>query len=333
MGKLKKAGITILYVIAMIVTIGSILSIFRNTENRYLKMLDFPRIQFFIVACLNLALFLLVLKWKKWYDYLLVLGLVGSIAIQSSYLINYTKLVSETVSSVIEERRSSQVPISILLVNVKMSNQNAQPLIELIETKQPDLVIAMETDSWWNEQLQSIETQYLHTHKAINNVAYGMALYSKYPLSDTKTNYFNNRKVPSFESIIQLNNQGNVVLYSLHPVPPTHFEELPDNSGQQEVAMMEVGKKIKDRKLPSIVVGDINDVSWGSMDALTGTKGLLHDVRVGRGFYNSYNANNILMRWPLDHVFVTKEFGLLKIERLSGIGSDHFPIYTELLLQ
>ena len=98
------------------------------------------------------------------------------------------------------------------------------------------------------------------------------------------------------------------------------------------MALKKLGKEIEDRKLPTLIAGDLNDVVWSHVDALTGTQNLLYDVRVGRGFYNSYNAENIFMRWPLDHVFVTKEFRLKKLERLSKIGSDHFPIYVELVL-
>lgn len=38
------------------------------------------------------------------------------------------------------------------------------------------------------------------------------------------------------------------------------------------------------------------------------------------------------MRWTLDHVFVTEEFRLKKLERLPKIGSDQFPIFVELVL-
>lgn len=87
-----------------------------------------------------------------------------------------------------------------------------------------------------------------------------------------------------------------------------------------------------DQKLPTVVAGDLNDVVWSYVDELTGTKNILYDVRVGRGFYNSYNAENVFMRWPLDHVFVTKDFRLKQLERLPKIGSDHFPIFVELVL-
>lgn len=93
-----------------------------------------------------------------------------------------------------------------------------------------------------------------------------------------------------------------------------------------------MGTLLKNNKLPIIATGDFNDVSWGATDRLTKTEGILYDVRVGRGFYNSYNTETLLMRWPLDHVLVTDHFELMELERLEDIGSDHFPIIVKLVL-
>lgn len=332
MEKFKKSIYFVLCFIAIIMAVCSLLSIFRNTESQFLKMLDFPRIQFFVISCLGLVLLTIVIKKWQWYDYLLVLALVGGITVQCSYLIDYTPLVSEAVPSVQAETFSSDDRISILMVNVKMTNRNAKPLLELIAYRNPDLIVAMEVDDWWDRQLQSIETQYPYSQETINSVTYGMTLYSKCRFEDIKVNYLHNQKVPSFESIVELKNGKHVLLYTIHPVPPTHYEDLPDNEGNQEAAMVKLGKKIENATLPVIVAGDFNDVSWGRTNQLTETDGLLHDVRVGRGFYNSYNADNFLVRWPLDHIVVTEEFRLVHLERLSEIGSDHFPIYAELVL-
>ncbi len=332
MGKLRKTIHIILYTVALFVVVGSLLSTLSNTDSRYLKMLDFPRIQFFIASFICLILFLLFTKRWQWYDYFLAVGVLGSMLVQGSYLVNYTSLVAEAVPTAKEGTYSPEDQISILLVNVKMSNKRSQPLLDLLETKTPDLLITMEIDDWWDKQLESIESDYPYARETSNSAAYGMTLYSKFPFKKFKVNYLQNEKVPSFESVIQLKNGKSIRVYSVHPVPPAHFKDLPDNEGQQEAEMVKLGNKVEDDKLPTIVAGDINDVSWAATDELTGTKDLLHDVRVGRGFYNSYNANNIFMRWPLDHFFVTKEFRLITLERQPSIGSDHYPIYIKLVL-
>jgi endonuclease/exonuclease/phosphatase (EEP) superfamily protein YafD len=298
---------------------------------RYLKMLDFPRIQFFITSLISLiALWIVIRKWF-WYDYMIIVALLIGLIVNSSFLINYTGLVPVEVPTA-NDVKASDGQFSLLLINVKMSNRKPQPLLKLIELKKPDLVLAMEVDVWWNNNLKVLEKEYPFSHHTINDVAYGMVLYSKLPLKKVEVDYLQNENVPSFESTITLASGKNISLYCAHPVPPSHFKDLPDNAGQQETALEKLGKEIIGRKLPTFVAGDLNDVVWSYVDEVTGTENILYDVREGRGFYNSYNAENIIRKWPLDHVFVTKEFRLKKLERLPKIGSDHYPIFVELVL-
>lgn len=330
MQKTRKTIYILLWLIGMISVACSYLSIFRNAQIRYFKMLDFPRIQLFITLILFLVFFPFSIKrWGK-RDYFLIGAAISGVLIHIVFLVNYTFLATPQVPDSMENETSERM--SILLTNVKMTNRNAQPLLQMIKLKNPDLILAMEVDDWWGEKLKPIERNYPYTQETINDVAYGMVLYSKFPLKKVEVHYLNNEKVPSFESTISLPNGRKISFNCIHPVPPKHFEKYPDNAHQKEEAMEKLGAEILDRTNPTIVAGDLNDVVWGYVDALTGTKNLLFDVRVGRGFYNSFNAHNIFMRWPLDHVFVSREFHLKKLERLPGIGSDHFPIYVELTL-
>ncbi|HEA20644.1 hypothetical protein LCGC14_2348320 [marine sediment metagenome] len=331
MRQIRKTFISILYTIAIVLAVCSILSLFRNAEIRYIKMLDFPRIQLFILSLISFILLLIVIKKWRWYNYLLLFGLFSGLCINSTFLIHYTRLVSVEVPTA-EDIKSSDNQLSILLFNVKMTNRKPEPLLDLIDQKNPDMILAMEVDDTWNKELKVLDKDYPYAQHTINEVTYGMVLYSKFPLEKVEVDYLTNKKVPSFESTISLGNDMKISFHAIHPVPPTHFNNLPDNAGQEENALKKLGKEIEKRKLPTIVAGDLNDVVWSYVDALTGTKNMLNDLRVGRGFFNSYNAENFLMRWPLDHVFVTKEFRLKKFERLPKIGSDHFPMYVELVL-
>ncbi len=331
MKKTRKTIYIIVFIISSFLALCALLSLFSNADVRYLKLLNFPRIQFFLASFICLiALAFVKIKWL-WYDYFLTASLVIGIFINSYYLINYTEIVDVAVPTA-SHVDGSDDQFSLLLTNVKMSNRNSDPLLNLIKLKNPDLILAMEVDGWWSEKLKTLENEYPYSQKAINEVAYGMVLFSKFPLKETETDYLNNKKVPSFESTLTLPNNKSISFHGIHPVPPTHFEELPDNEGQQEDALKELGKEIIDQ-LPAIVAGDLNDAVWSYIDQLTGTENILFDVRVGRGFFNSYNAEHFFMKWPLDHVFVTKEFRLVKLERLKYVGSDHYPIYLEMQLK
>ena len=56
----------------------------------------------------------------------------------------------------------------------------------------------------------------------------------------------------------------------------------------------------------------------------------LLDPRIGRGLINTFNARRRFSRWPLDHVFASEHFRLVRIEPLAPVGSDHHPLLVEL---
>ena len=47
---------------------------------------------------------------------------------------------------------------------------------------------------------------------------------------------------------------------------------------------------------------------------------------------NTFHASIPLLRWPLDHVFVSRHFHLIDLKRHKLTGSDHFSVTAELAL-
>ena len=321
----------LLWVFVVVVAVGTVLSVLANTESRYLKFLDFPRIQFFWLGVVALALSPLVTRKFQWYDYALMVALLAGIGIQVSYLVNYTGLTAKTLPDAPAGTPDGD-RLSVLIANVEMDNRDAGPLLDLITERSPDLVLAMETDAWWDDALADVEARYPYGEEVINDEAYGMVLYSRLPLRGTTVRYLQNESVPSFATTVALPGGREVDLHTVHPVPPTRFQRFPDNEGQREAEMLRVGELVAAAPpgRPAIVMGDFNDVAWAATDRLTGTDDLLHDVRTGRGIYSTYDAQNPLLRWPLDHIFATDGIGVVAFERLGDINSDHFPVYAEL---
>ncbi len=81
------------------------------------------------------------------------------------------------------------------------------------------------------------------------------------------------------------------------------------------------------------MAGDLNDVAWSRTTRLFCRVSGMLDPRRGRGLFSTFHAHYPLLRWPLDHVFVSEEFTLTHMERLEAFGSDHFPILATLSYQ
>lgn len=95
---------------------------------------------------------------------------------------------------------------------------------------------------------------------------------------------------------------------------------------------MKVALRAKECKLPSNVIGDLNDVAWSHTTELFRKTSELLDPRRGRGFYYTFSAHHWFIRFPLDYIFCSKHFELISMKRLPKNGSDHFATLTHLAL-
>lgn len=329
--KIRKILFYIVIVISTLLILASLLSLIYDIPKWYLKILDFPRLQQFLGSVLMLIGFITLNKRWKFASIALSLGLLGAIFIHFSIISPY--LIGEkVVPSIQESAVNPKNTVEIVLANVLITNKNSSKFLKTIDISNPDLILVMEVDSWWVKQLQVLKEQYPHTMEYPLDNAYGMALYSKFPLSETEIQFLSHSKVPSFNVVVNLPAGNSFRFHGVHPVAPFPSDKYPDNIGkkgekeEKEVALKKVGKLVSKNELPTIVAGDFNDVSWSNTSRLFGQNGNLKDVRIGRGLFNTFDAQSMIMRWPLDHFFVSEGIAVVEFERLPKIGSDHFPL-------
>jgi endonuclease/exonuclease/phosphatase (EEP) superfamily protein YafD len=153
-----------------------------------------------------------------------------------------------------------------------------------------------------------------------------MILYSRLKVVHSQLNFFVDADVPSIYAALALTSGALIDLYCLHPRPPVPYVD----TYERDAELLIVGKKVMGTHRASIVSGDLNDVSWSYTTRLFQEISGLLDPRIGRGLYNTYNARIPVLRFPIDHVFHTASFRLVRLALLPPYGSDHFPVLVVL---
>src|SRR5690606_33497918 len=253
---------------------------------------------------------------------------IAALAYQLKMVLPYTFIWKKQVKQVKQDQLDPQRQISLIVSNVLTTNTQYHRLIEQIQKHQPDLVLTLETDQTWQNELSVIETDYPYSVPVPLDNLYGMHLYSKLKISDTEVKCILSDEIPSIHNTVTLRFGHPVQLYCLHPKPPSPTEA--EDSKLRDAELLIVGDQIKDLDESCIVMGDLNDVAWSRTTRLFQRISGLLDPRVGRRYINTFHADYPLLRWSLDHVFHSRDFALVHMERLAHIGSDHFPIYLVL---
>lgn len=293
----------------------------------WIRVFDFPHFQLTALTLLAILAYFIRFDIKEKKDYVFMSVLIACFLFQFSKIYPYTGLAKYEVLQATDVRPESK--ISLFVANVLQTNDKYDKLIQQIEDNGFDVVVLTETNRRWTNALsKKLDPKFPYQVKFPLENTYGLLLYSKYKLIDPKVQFLVDDSIPSIESRILLPSQDTIQLYAIHPTPP-----MPQHnpvSTDRDAELMKVALKSMNSDLPFIVVGDFNDVAWSqSTRQFQKVSGLL-DMRKGRGFFNTFHAKNFLMRWPLDHIFVSEEFRVINLGRGKSIDSDHFPFYAAL---
>jgi len=312
----------VLYILIIFFTISPFFPAARN-PHWFFRTADFVRLQSLL---LQLALLLLFFYFEKNYttfSWILLFALLTSMVYQCFKVFPY--------SSIFPRRRShaaSDGHVSILAGNVLQTNSSYPDFLNEIKHFDPDLVLTMESNKDWENGLSEIEENYPFTVKVPLENFYGMHLYSKKELENIEVKYQIEDDKPSI--FFNYPNEDNLPIFfcCLHPAPPSPTEN--ETSKERDAELMLTGKHIRKLDKPTIVCGDMNDVVWSRTTRLFKKMTGMIDPRVGRGFFSTFHADYFFLRFPLDHLFHTRDLYVGKMIRSKNFGSDHFAMYYEI---
>ena len=290
----------------------------------WIRAAEFPRLQLALLAAALTPLAALPdapWSWMTLGTCLLVLGL------QLRHVLPWTPLWPVQVQAAAPG--NDERCLTLLIANVLTPNRNARGLLDQVRRHDPDLVLTLESDAWWQAQLDAaLEAEWPETVKVPLDNLYGMHLYSRLPLVAPRVEWLIQEDIPSIHTGVRLRSGHEVHLHALHPRPPAPGES--EESLWRDAELLLVGRRLHDQPAPCLVAGDLNDVAWARTTRLFCRVSGMLDPRRGRGMFSTFHARYPLLRWPLDHVFVSEHFTLRRLQRLEGFGSDHFPILASL---
>jgi endonuclease/exonuclease/phosphatase (EEP) superfamily protein YafD len=295
----------------------------------FVRIFDFPRLQIAFIGMAALLGFFVSGFSATWPETVFVAALIAGILYQAYRIFPYTPLATLQVQR--SKGAAKETTLCLLFSNVLISNRDAEKLKDVVRSADPDIILAVETDEWWREQLTEFETTHPYTVLQPLANSYGMLLYSRLELINPEVRFLIENDIPSIHGQVRLGSGDIVAFRCLHPRPPFPTED--ESSAPRDAELLVVGRETKELNEPVVVFGDLNDVSWSHTNNLFQRISGLLDPRVGRGLYTTFHAEYPFMRFPLDHFFHSGHFRLVDLRRLGYVGSDHFPVFIKLSLE
>ncbi|WP_026704651.1 endonuclease/exonuclease/phosphatase family protein [Flavobacterium soli] len=317
----------ILYILSILALL-TVLIPFVKKDFWMFRVFDYPRFQkFSIIGMLTIIWIVIFPKTEVLFDIILMVALAISFLYLGYLILPFTPFGKKMIDEV--KKSNGKECLNLLVANIYQHNTNYQKLLDLVEKRNPDIIFLLETDQKWLEGVKSLRKNYPYHIEIPQENTYGLLFYSKLPIKHQEINYLIDKEIPSIIADVEFDNEV-VRVYGLHPTPPVPQENSHSTDRDAEILM--IGKMAKEYDKPCLVIGDLNDVAWSYTTKLFLKSSELLDPRRGRGMYSTFNAKYKLLRWPLDHYFVSSHFRLVDMKVENHIDSDHFPISICLLL-
>jgi endonuclease/exonuclease/phosphatase (EEP) superfamily protein YafD len=211
--------------------------------------------------------------------------------------------------------------LRVVSLNVLTSNPNKERVLEYLRGVDADVIFLMEVDEEWLRRMEPLKDT--HPHGALQQVSgnFGVALYSRLPLEETKLVDFGEWGLPAVEARLR-HEGGEAVILGLHPMPPVGRAR----AEERDRYLSEAAAHAARQNVPALVIGDLNATPWSAGARLMMREG---GLRLAPGSWKpTWQARNIFAI-PIDHAFCSAGLVILNKSIGPDVGSDHRPIVLE----
>jgi endonuclease/exonuclease/phosphatase (EEP) superfamily protein YafD len=298
----------------LILCVPSFSRLFNNVDYWLADIFSHFPVQYALLALIIFSICL----WKHFMTLAALAGLL--------FLFNISAIVD--FGGAIHAAEHAGIPFKIYSANLHIDNDDLSQLNKEVKKIDPDILLLLEVTPVHFKQLQSlIQTYPHHTEKrSFGGPEIGFVFLSKFPILNNHVTKLSNRCNFFLEAMIEVN-QKPVVFYGVHAQRPDTRNYI-----ERKNQFRWLSRRINEQSLPAIVAGDFNTTPYSpilrELVKITGLK----DSREGFGWQPSWPTYFPPLWIPIDHVLVTPDIQVRKRTTGSYIGSDHYPVITELSL-
>lgn len=275
-------------------------------------------LQYFLVQALFFAILLSTRKWK------------GALLVLPFLILSILKIVPIYIdkNSDVESVNQGTV-VKLLQANLLAGNKSHTAILNYVEKLSPDILLFEEVTQPMFDKLSSgLAQEYKQIEAVTRPDSFGIAVFSK--LSKVKSSIvpLGYSAVPSVDYTFEIDGK-TITLYGVHVYPPISGSGFRERNLQyDEIALYR--KKASKR---FVLAGDLNSTFWSPFFRDLNKKTGLSDSCQGKGLQPTWPVQFPFLYIGIDHCLHSEHFKTLKREVGPDIGSDHKPVYVELLLK
>lgn len=219
---------------------------------------------------------------------------------------------------------SSENQISLYLLNVYNPGNSYSSVRSSILKHNPDVVGLVEVDQRWLDNISVPASMYPYRILRPLSGAYGLALYSKFPLVLDRES-IGDDVAPVIVANLELPNAKTILLSLLHANKPT------DQVGSfyRNLYLRRLASYLREQDRSMIVFGDFNATIWSKPYRQWISESKFKNAMHGYGLLKTWHANNPLLWLTIDHIFFRGELKSVNTETLDEVGSDHYPVLAK----
>lgn len=273
-------------------------------------------------------LFLIIFAYLSFTNKKFLIGVFASIIFSCmNFGLMYSATRQTTKASIPENQTAENLSLGI--VNVLTSNTNYEKLLKIISEQNSDILILQEIDSIWLQNIKELKYTYPYYLEHPRDDNFGIAIYSKIPLTNSEIEYWTNFEVPVIKAEIK-RGKNLYTIYGVHTLPPISKNYI---STRNEM-LSKISNNIE-KNNNVIVGGDLNTTIYSHAYRKIISQKRIQDAQtISKNQKGTWNTKHLpFFRISLEHVlYKNSNIQIQSFECGANFDSDHFPVFVNLNL-